>query len=81
MQSTHPPVIVRTYQDRDRTKAARDFEEDAQGLDRDGYDVATVTRSDATSVLSWWAWPAATTALTVTYVRRPHKHETEDRPT
>jgi hypothetical protein len=72
MQSTHPPVIVRTYEDRDRRKAARAFEEDAQGLDREGYDVASVTRSDATSVLSWWAWPAASTALTVKYVRRAH---------
>ena len=68
----HPPVIVRTYQDKTREQASRRFERDAVGLDREGYDVATVATNPATSVLFWWAWPAAKVSMTVTYVRRPH---------
>ena len=72
MRVMHPPVIVRTYQDKTRQQAARKFEQDARGLDRDGYSVASVSTNPATTVLSWWAWPAAKASMTVTYVRRPH---------
>ena len=72
MRVIHPPVIVRTYQDKSREQATRRFEQDAQSLDRDGYAVAKVTTNPATTVLSWWAWPAAKVSMTVTYVRRPH---------
>jgi hypothetical protein len=71
MATTHQQVIVRTYQDRDRQRANRKFEQDAAGLDREGYAVESVTTTPATSVLSWWAWPASRVALTVRYVRRP----------
>lgn len=68
----HPSVIVRTYQDKSRDQADRMFQRDAEQLDQDGYVVASVTTNPATSVLSWWAWPASRVSMTVTYVRRPH---------
>ena len=71
MRATHPPMLVRTYQDDSEEKAARRFEKDSQALSRDGYTVASVATNHATSTLSWWAWPAAKVAMTVTYVRRP----------
>jgi hypothetical protein len=72
MRVMHPPVIVRTYQDKTREQASRRFERDAEGLDRAGYAVASVATNPATSVLYWWAWPVAKVSITVTYVRRLH---------
>jgi hypothetical protein len=34
MRVMHPPVIVRTYQDRTQAQASRRSERDAAGLDR-----------------------------------------------
>jgi hypothetical protein len=71
MRLTHPPVIVRTYQDRSADQAGRHFKKDAETLARDGYSVSSITRNDADSVLYWWAWPSAKATVTVTYVRHP----------
>ena len=69
MRLTHPPVIVRTYQDKTPAQAAKHFQHDAEGLAAEGYAVSRITRNDADSVLYWWAWPSARATMTVTYVR------------